>query len=217
MDPNNNNNNNNNGYYEVNLKFGTCCIEGQIWIPPLPPLPPLFYQLYHGIRRYNIAFAFTSIGIHRALSHRIGGLLLADPNQPIFAWLYIYDPDEAHEHRLLTDNLYTQLYKQAYDILSEKPPKEQDTCAARIVVTPNTDYCCYNLSTSAEIAVIMPGSSEEDIQEHREVILWLRQPQADNPELPELKRISHLHPLYTPLYYVLLFPRAKQDGILKYL
>ena len=52
-------------------KFGVCCLQGQIQLPPLPPLPAALKSLYDGsdanskhflenIRRYNTAFAFTS-------------------------------------------------------------------------------------------------------------------------------------------------------------
>jgi hypothetical protein len=76
-------------------------------------------------------------------------------------------------------------------------------------VAPNTDPWVYNLPTSVEIAAIIPGSGDEDIQEHREVILWLHQAQANDPTRNSLKRISHLHPIYSPLHYVLLFPQGK--------
>jgi hypothetical protein len=237
-----------------NPKFDVCCLQGQIQLPAFPELPPLLHHLYTGwdepsrhfrdkIRRYNMAFAFTSLGvkldqriirstgpyafkIHGALSHRLGGLLPLE-NEPAFAQLYIYDPNEALSHRqrgyndllpgvlgdlqniLYAINPYVPLYRQAYEILSSKPREEQDGCAAQIVVAPNTDIRRYNLPTSVEVAAIIPGSGNEDIQEHREVILRLRQHQADDPTRNNLIRISHLHPLYTPLHYVLLFPRGE--------
>jgi hypothetical protein len=191
-----------------------------------------------------MAFAFTSVGvklderitqstgpyafkIHGALSHRLGGLLPLNEEEPAFAQLYIYDPEQESLHRqrgysdllpgilgdlqnvLHNENPYVTQYKQAYHILSSKPPEEQQHCGARIVVTPNTDHRRYNLPTSVEVAAIIPGSGEEDIQEHREVILRLHQPRADDPTRSTLIKISHLHPLYTPLHYVLLFPRGE--------
>jgi hypothetical protein len=165
--------------------------------------------------------------IYGALSHRMGGLLPLNNERPAFAQLYILDPAEASTRRgeyytglnagilgdiqnvLETNNPYVQLYKQAYDILASKPPEEQDGCAAQIVVAPNTDIRCYNLPTSVEIAAIIPGSGEENIQENREIILRLRQPRADDPTRSNFKRISHLHALYTPLHYVLLFPSGE--------
>jgi hypothetical protein len=236
-------------------KFGVCCLQGQIQLPPLPPLPAVLKKLYNGrdansehfldnIRRYNTAFAFTSVGvklddrvthttgpyafkIQGALSHRMGGLLPMDDEQPAFAQLYILDSGDASAHRgafydglmpgvlgdilnvLETENPYVRLYKQAYEISASKPPKEQNHCAARIVVAPNTDTRRYNLPTSIEVAAIIPGSGEENIQENREIILQLQQPREDIPTRTNFKRISHLHPLYMPLHYVLLFPSGE--------
>jgi hypothetical protein len=237
-------------------KFGVCCLQGQILLPPLPPLPLGLRKLYvernersnhfrQNIRQYNLTFAFTSLGakidrrvtqstgpsvfkIHGALCHRMGGLLpLNDADQPKYAQLYIYDPQLALsyrtgansnlladilgelEHILRGDNPYVQQYRHAHEILAAKPPEEQNGCAAQIVVAPNTDPRVYNLPTSVEVAAIIPGSGEEDIQEHREVILRLRQAQADDPTRNSLTRISHLHPIYSPLHYVLLFPQGE--------
>jgi hypothetical protein len=108
-------------------KFGVCCLQGQIQLPPLPPLPAVLKSLYDGrnansehflenIRRYNTAFAFTSVGVKidervthttgtyafkilGALVHRMGGLLPMDAEQPAFAQLYILDPNDASECR----------------------------------------------------------------------------------------------------------------------
>ena len=108
-----------------------------------------------------------------------------------------------------TNNPYVRLYKQAHEILASKPPEEWDHCAVRMVVASNTDTWRYNLPTSIEVAAIIPGSGEENIQEHREIILQLQQPQDNDPTLTNFIRISHLHPLYTPLHYVLLFPSGE--------
>jgi hypothetical protein len=145
-----------------------------------------------------MAFAFTSVGvnidrritgstgpyvfkIHGALTHRMGSLIPLNDGDPVFAQLYIIDPEQALAHRetryddllpgilgdlqhlLYTINPYAQVYNQAYDILDSKPPEEQDGCAARIVVAPNTDTRRYNLPTSVEVAAIIPGSGEENI------------------------------------------------------
>ena len=198
-------------------KFGVCCLQGQIQLPPLSPLLDGLQKLYDGsdvnschflenIRRYNTAFAFTLMGvkvnervtgtfrvyafkIHGALSHQMGGLLPLNDEQHAFAQLYILDPLEANIRRgeyfngllpgvlgdiqniLEANNPYVQLYKQAHEILASRSPEEQDSCAIKIVVAPNTDIRRYNLPTSLEVAAIIPGSGEENIQENREVIL----------------------------------------------
>jgi hypothetical protein len=55
-------------------KFGSCCLQGQIRLPPFPCAPsalqdllcgksPLSKELKTNIRQYNAAFAFTSLGV----------------------------------------------------------------------------------------------------------------------------------------------------------
>lgn len=88
-------------------KFGSCCLQGKIDLPPLHALPPELHTLYtsqdppgksfrNHIRNYNNALAMTSTGctvddrlnqqgggpwlfkLHGKLSHRSGSLI---PNQ----------------------------------------------------------------------------------------------------------------------------------------
>jgi hypothetical protein len=101
---------------------------------------------------------------------------------------------------------YVPLYKQAYQIMMEKPPEEQANVHARIISQPTADHHRYNLLTADEVAAIIPGSGEEDIDKNREIILCLKAPAHDG----SLKRISHLNPLYSPLHYVILFPHGEQ-------
>ena len=53
-------------------KFGVCCLQGQIRLPPFSEPPPLLHKpltssapraqkFREGIRQYNMAFAFTSV------------------------------------------------------------------------------------------------------------------------------------------------------------
>lgn len=112
----------------ANIKFGMCCYQGKISLPPLQPVPPELYELLTRrdpigdtfrlrIRNYNSALAMMSVGrdINRSiddgggpytfvlqgeLSHYAGSLL---PNEEIalrYAQLYIHDSDVALNHRL---------------------------------------------------------------------------------------------------------------------
>ena len=102
------------------LKFGMCCLTGQVQLPPLPQAPRELADLFNGtsphslqfktnIRQYNAAFAFTSLGvtvdqsvttgsgpysfrISGELHHLSGALLPLDGNPPVFAQIYIHDP-----------------------------------------------------------------------------------------------------------------------------
>jgi hypothetical protein len=99
---------------------------------------------------------------------------------------------------------YVELYKQAYRIIREKPAEEQNTVVIRLRAERNQDLCHYNLPTANnEVAAVIPGDGSEECSDHRDIILRLRD---GGP-----KRISHLHPSYSTLHYVLLFPHG-EDG-----
>ena len=102
------------------LKFGMCCLSGQVRLPPFPQAPRELADLFHGasphslefktnIRQYNAAFAFTSLGvtvdrsvtagsgpysfrISGELHHLSGALLPLAGDPPVFAQIYIHDP-----------------------------------------------------------------------------------------------------------------------------
>jgi Helitron helicase-like domain at N-terminus len=101
---------------------------------------------------------------------------------------------------------YVPLYKQAYQVMMEKPPQEHANIHTRIILQPSSDHRRFNLPTADEVAAIIPGSGEEDVSEHREIILRLKAPQHGSI----FKRISHLNSLYSPLHYVLLFSHGEQ-------
>jgi hypothetical protein len=165
-----------------------------------------------------------SFRLHGDLYHQMGTLLPRNENQPAYAQLYIHDPQVALDARnsrnpnlnpmIMTElqamfhdvHPYVPLYKQAYQIMMEKPPEEQANIHARIVLQPSADSRRYNLPTADEVAAIIPGSGEEEVDQHREIILRLKTPAQGG----SLKRISHLNPLYSPLHYVLLFPHGDQ-------
>ena len=156
-----------------NIKFGMCCLSGQIVLPLFRPPPQDFQHLFDGtsphsqefkthIRQYNSTFAFTSLGVKIDYSvtagsgpysfrisgelHHLSGALLPLPNNaPVFAQIYIHDPNEQLAYRegnninlspaviaivqgvLNQSHPYVQLYKQAYQVIREKPPEEQNT------------------------------------------------------------------------------------------
>ena len=110
----------------ANPKFGGYCLSGKIWLPALQQPPPELHNLLisderrakefcKNIRKYNNAFAMTSMGrslqqmdgggpyvykIHGSLFHRIGSLLSPPDQSPTFAQLYVYDSDEALNYRM---------------------------------------------------------------------------------------------------------------------
>ena len=155
--------------------------------------------------------------------HHLAGAILPLPNQaPVFAQVYIYDPQQQLALREgNNDNLspaiktviqgvlnqshpYVELYIQALQIMREKLAEEHDTVAIRLHADHNQDLHQYNLpAANDEVAAIIPGDGSEERSDHCDIILRLRR--------GGLKRISHLHPSYSILQYVLLFPNG-EDG-----
>ena len=226
-------------------QFGMCCLQGKIKLPKLDDPPPELLYLLSGqddiskefrdhIRSYNNALAMTSLGcnqdktinagggpyvfkIQGRLCHKSGSLIHNNQNAPLYAQLYIYDPQEAldfrmnhaansHLHRetmqTLQDMLYrrhpaVQLYKQAIEMT-----QNIDQCAIALRFEHNSDIRRYNLPTvtSNEIAVILPGDGDQPTRA-RDIVIHKRG--------GGLREISDLHPLYPSLHYVLLFPTGQ--------
>ncbi|KAI0758479.1 hypothetical protein BC629DRAFT_1295872, partial [Irpex lacteus] len=224
--------------------FGFCCNSGAVSLPP-PEQPPfrlmhLFdaqtpqaKEFRKNIRQYNAALAFTSLGvsvdnhinngngpyvfrIHGELCHRIGSLLPVDGQQPLYAQLYIHDPQAALAlrmerndnlradtmgllQRILSENhAYAELYQHAHEIwLQHGGANELDVCLH--FDATSDDARRYNLPTADEVAVIIPGDGEE-VTTSRDIILHGRG--------GALQRISDDNPAYASLHYVLLFPHG---------
>ena len=183
-------------------------------------------KLDESITRSSGPYAFK---IHGALYHRTGALVAEEGQNPSYAQLYILDPEEALNQRaqnnlgangqplldgptmqVLHDmlhevNPYINLYKYAYQTMSEKPPEEQHTISMRLVLQQGDDQRRYNLPTVTEIAAIIPARPDAELQQrksdYREIALRMRG--------GGLSFISQCHPMYTPLHYVLLFPRGE--------
>ena len=202
-------------------------------------ISPLSSSFKKNIRQYNAAFAFVSLGvkvdlaitnapgpycfrINGELHHLSGSLLPENGENESYAQIYIHDPAVQLDMRnrlnqnldpIIMSNLqamlnethpYAQLYKQAYHIMRERPPAEQRDVAVRLRANRHQDLRRYNLpNANEEVAAIIPGDGSEERSDHRDIVLHLRG--------GALKRISHLHPSYASLHYVLLFPYG-EDG-----
>ena len=109
-------------------RFGTCCLQGKVVLPPVQAPPRDLLHLFNGvsphsqhflknIRRYNAAFALASIGvkvdqsvqdghgpyvfkIQGQLFHHVGALLPQPGRNPVYAQLYFYSTAEANRYRL---------------------------------------------------------------------------------------------------------------------
>src|SRR3954447_13154432 len=80
--------------------------------------------------------------------------------------------------------------------------EEHHRLAVRLHMDKDGDRRRHNLPVVEEIAAVIPGDGSEERSEHRDIVLRLQG--------GHLKRISHLHPSYTPLHYMLLFPRGEE-------
>ena len=170
-----------------NPKFGKCCLSGKIKIPKLDNPPPELLNLLSSqddaskkfrdrIRNYNNALAMTSLGcdqdrainrdgggpyvfkVQGRLYHQTGPLVPRDGTNPVYAQLYIYDPQEALNYRMnnransaldrqimqtLQDMLYhhysgVEFYKQAYELTRNMPPEQ--TCRIALHFECGTDH-----------------------------------------------------------------------------
>ena len=224
-------------------EFTTCCQRGRVCLPFLPPPPPLLHtflerddteakEFRSNIRQYNMALAFTSLGVREdrlvnrrgawvfcvqgELCHLIGSLQPDEGVDPSYAQLYVYDAQLALAQRmnrndnlspktmaslqtmLLQHHCYSNKFKHAYEILHNYRGVP-DACI-RLCVMPGQDNRRYNLPSSDEVAVILPGDGTAS--ERRDIVLRPRQ------EGQSFARIDDGHPAYSPLHYVLLFPHS---------
>ena len=223
-----------------NPRFSSCCLQGQVVCPPVQPWPVELQQAFNtpaficNIRQYNSALAFTSSGVKvdretvqvtgpssfrmlGELHHLMGSLLPEGDRQPMYAQLYIYDPDEAtniRAHRnsnlnhtilanlhdmLFNHHPWARVYKKASQVMLEKPAEEQRDVRVDLEYKQGTDGRRFNLPAVEEIAAVVPQQGSNVVSGKRDIVLRLTG--------GGLRRISQLSPVYLTLHYVLLFAR----------
>lgn len=144
-----------------------------------------------------------------SLYHLIGSMMPTNNETPKFTQLYVIDTANELENRLIhtpnlrknilkniqdilhEENEFVKLYKNAFETMPFLPEVK-----IRIKAQSGKDRRQYNLPTSNEIAVLLPG----EIQEERDIIL--------KKQSGGLQRISSSNACYDPLHYVLLFPKG---------
>ncbi|CAG8778985.1 13049_t:CDS:2, partial [Rhizophagus irregularis] len=96
-------------------------------------------------------------------------------------------------------NPYVNQFRQAGNLLKHNPSLD-----LKLVITNNRtkDPQRYNTPNASEVAAIMIGNGQEIEHQNRDIVL---QPHEGN-----IKQISELHCAYTPLHYVLMFPRDEK-------
>ena len=149
--------------------------------------------------------------IHGELRHQLGSLLPRDGERPVYAQLYIYDSRAALEHRMHRNNgLDANIMRRLQDLILAKhrwattfknasEVFQHTHCrdvSIQLAVNRNRDPRRYNLPTSDEVAVIVPGDGTQSYG-YRDIVVHLQ----DGP----LQRISDGSAMYECLQYPLLF------------
>jgi hypothetical protein len=189
-------------------------------------------QFRENIRRYNCALAFTSFTTNHkddvnaggggpwiwksgyALYHHAGSLFPERHNDPTYAQLYYYDPQDALDFRmnnniglsrttmetlqqvLLEKHRYNVVFQHCFEVLQNNPANDLHI---RLLADSSTDLRRYNAPTVDEIAVVVPGNEARPVNA-RDIILHRRD--------GDLQFINDHHHAYAPLHYVLLFPHG---------
>ncbi|XP_076882563.1 uncharacterized protein LOC143531060 [Bidens hawaiensis] len=178
-------------------------------------------KIDHSINRGNVPYTFRLTGENY---HCLGSLLPLDGRKPQFSQLYIYDTeneisnrqgvfcdnssmvDEQEKHiinylkaMLDSNNHLVQAYRMVRDCFEENP---QLDLKLRIIGTRQNDARQYNLPSSSEVATLIVGDIGDAV-DNRDIIVTKKS--------GSLKRISELHPSYTPLQYPLFHPFG-EDG-----
>ncbi|KAF6143466.1 hypothetical protein GIB67_029635 [Kingdonia uniflora] len=140
----------------------------------------------------------------------------------MYAQLYIYNPgaalDTRHkrnprlnrnvlqtiENTIQQNNLFCELYQRAFEVLEVVSGGDENfNVPAYFHYDNSTDHRRYNMPTTDEIVVILPGDGME-ISNVRDIVVYHKQEQ-------ELMQISECHPAYLPLHYVLFFPTGQLE------
>ncbi|KAF6171342.1 hypothetical protein GIB67_020409 [Kingdonia uniflora] len=180
------------------------------------------------LREYNAANAFTNLGvhmddrivrgrgpspfvIHEVLHHRIGALLPNQDEDAMYAQLYIYNLRAALDTRYKTNprlnrnNPFYELYQCAFEVLEAAAGGDENfNVPAYLHYDNSTDHRRYNMPTTDEIAIILPGDGME-ISNVRYIIMYRKQEKG-------LMQISEFHPAYLPLHYFPSFFPTGQLG-----
>ena len=158
--------------------------------------------------------------VNGEVCHRVGAFEPCSNESPSYAQLYLYHPQEAldqrmwHNRNLCTEMMdllqrtlrmhhrYAALYQHAYEVLTQH--SDADNISIRLRTTKSQDHHHYNLPTTDEIVVIIPGDGSE-VWDSWDIIVH-----KHDDGMP-LHRVNDGHLSYACLHYVLLFPHG-EDG-----
>ncbi|XP_076884109.1 uncharacterized protein LOC143533132 [Bidens hawaiensis] len=190
-------------------------------------------KIDHSINRGNAPYTFR-LSVENY--HCLGSLLPLQGCKPLFSQLYIYDTENEVSNRqvflgnyfrpfsstfvidnnslddelemhiinylktmLDSNNHLVQAYRMVRDCFEENP---QLDLKLRIIGPRQHDAEQYNLPSSSEVAALIVGDIGDAV-DNRDIIV--------TKQSGSIKRISELHPSYTPLQYPLFHPFG-EDG-----
>ncbi|XP_076923279.1 uncharacterized protein LOC143585354 [Bidens hawaiensis] len=144
-------------------------------------------KIDHSINRGNAPYTSRLSGENY---HCLGSLLPLDGRKPQFSQVYIYDTGKRdfNRQRVFGDN--------------NLKVDEQEKHILNYLKTIQHDARQYNLPSSYEVAALIVGDIGDAV-DNRDIIV--------TKKYGSLKRISELHPSYTPLQYPLFHPFG-EDG-----
>lgn len=227
--------------------FGTCCNHGKVRLPPPRNPPDVLRNLLHAsdaqcvqfrtnIRAYNMALAFTSLGvasgpdvnrgfgggawvfrIQGQLSHLSGALRPDNGTAPSYAQLYTYDPETALRQRMDRNSTLDKDTMSALQSMLIQHHQYAPIFKQAWEILEEMGEV-----TDAEIRLRVQPSAGEHRGRHNlptanEVAMIIPDSYTSDyrdivlrRRMPngqtKLYRINEGHPAYLPLHYVLLFP-----------
>ncbi|XP_076939452.1 uncharacterized protein LOC143608186 [Bidens hawaiensis] len=191
--------------------FSLCCYNGKVELPDVRQPDETYLELFHGesamskyflknIRRFNSIFSFTSMG--GKIDHSINR------------------GDAPYTFRLSGENYHclgSLLPLQIYFVVGNDNNSMDDELEKHIINYLKTmldsnnnlvqayqmhDARQYNLPSSSEVAALIVGDIGDAV-DNRDITV--------TKQSGSLKRISELHPSYTPLQYPLFHPFGEDD------
>ncbi|WZZ04936.1 hypothetical protein YC2023_090857 [Brassica napus] len=162
--------------------------------------------------------------LHGENYHMIGSVKPKGMDPAKFSQLYIHDTENEVQNRLSAlsgnsgknkireelvegimemlriSNVHVKTFRNVKDRFNDEDASEELSLV--LINTRLKDGRVYNLPTSSEVAALVVGDFQENMDK-RDIIL-----EKNNGKL---KRINELHPCYLPLQYPLLFPYG-EDG-----
>jgi hypothetical protein len=70
-------------------------------------------------------------------------------------------------------NPFVPLYQHAFQVMQAKPSEEHRRIAVRLHLKDGADERRYNLPTANELAAIIPGNGDENVESDQDIILRL--------------------------------------------